>query len=277
MPTVALALLHLVVLIHVDDDHRLLQAARQAWEQGQQEEAVQLATQAIERNPKNPDGALLRGTMLASLRKHALAVKDFDRVLELDPRRAEAHHLRGCERFKLGLFKDSIDDFDRYLAMRPQERAGHWQRGITLYYAGRFEDGKKQFEHYEQVDTNDVENAVWHFLCNARAHGVDKARSQLLKIGRDRRAPMTEVYELFAGRAKPEEVLAAATAGAPPAELRNRQLFYAHLYLGLYGEVMNDPKLALQHLTKAADDHRISHYMGDVARVHRDLLKSPHQ
>ncbi len=26
-------------------------------------------------------------------------------------------------------------------------------------------------------------------------------------------------------------------------------------------------------MTKAADDYRIGHYMGDVARVHRDLLK----
>lgn len=274
MSAVAIALLHSLVLIHADNDHRLLQSARQAWEKGQQEEAVNLATQAIGRNPNNPDGPLLRGTMLASLRKHAAAVVDFDRVLALDPRRAEAHHLRGCERFKLGRFKDSIDDFDRFLEMRPQERAGHWQRGIALYYAGRFEEGKQQFERYEQVDTNDVENAVWHFLCNARANGIDKARSQLLKIGRDGRVPMTEVYELFAGRAKPDAVLAKATAGEPLAELRNRQLFYAHLYLGLYWEVLNEPKLALQHLTKAVDEHLIGHYMGDVARVHRDMLKS---
>ena len=64
--------------------------------------------------------------------------------------------------------KESLADFDKFLALRPAEKNGHWKRGISLYYAGRFEDGKKQFEGYENVDTNDVENAVWHFLCNAR-------------------------------------------------------------------------------------------------------------
>ena len=46
-----------------------------------------------------------------------------------------------------------------------------------------------------------------------------------------------------------------------------------HLYLGLYYEATGDGRLALEHLTKAADDHPFPHYMGDVARVHRDLLR----
>jgi lipoprotein NlpI len=123
------------------------------------------------------------------------------------------------------------------------------------------------------VDTNDVENAVWHYLCNARAAGVEKARAGLLKIGKDRRVPMTEVYALFAGKAKPEDVLTAARAGDPRGEELKRRLFYAHLYLGLYYETEGDKKKAREHITKAADDYRIGHYMGDVAVVHRDLLK----
>jgi len=72
--------------------------------------------------------------------------------------------------------------------------------GITCYYAGKFDEGKKQFEGYEQVDTNDVENAVWRYLCMAKSVGVEKARAQILKIGRDKRKPMMEVYALFAAR-----------------------------------------------------------------------------
>jgi lipoprotein NlpI len=118
-----------------------------------------------------------------------------------------------------------------------------------------------------------VENAVWHFLCAARADGIEKARANLLKIGQDRRVPMMEVYALFSGKLKPADVVMAAEAGDLPAERRNAQRFYAHLYLGLYAEVTGDKKLALEHLTTAADKHRIGHYMWDVARVHRDLLK----
>src|SRR5262249_17849708 len=95
----------------------------------------------------------------------------------------------------------------------------------------------------------------------------------LLKIGRDRRVPMMEVYSLFGGKIKPADVLAAVEAGDVPAEQRNAQRFYAHLYLGLYAEATGDRKQAVEHLTIAADKRRIGHYMWDVARVHRDLLK----
>jgi lipoprotein NlpI len=102
--------------------------------------------------------------------------------------------------------------------------------------------------------------------------GVEKARAAMLKIGKDRRVPMTEVYDLFRGRLKPADVLTAAEAGKPsPAQL-NQRLFYAHLYLGLYYESLKEDKKALEHLT-AATEHRIGHYMWDVARVHRDLLR----
>jgi lipoprotein NlpI len=81
---------------------------------------------------------------------------------------------------------------------------------------------------------------------------------------------MMEVYALYAGKSKPEEVLEAAKTtdkNAKP-EVRRHQLFYAHLYLGLYYEVIGNKKLAREHITKAAKDYVIGHYMGDVARVH---------
>jgi len=68
-------------------------------------------------------------------------------------------------------------------------------------------------------------------------------------------------------------VLAAVETGRPSAAERNQRLFYAHLYLGLYYEAAGDQKRALEHLRKAADDHKIGHYMWDVARVHVDLRR----
>jgi lipoprotein NlpI len=143
-------------------------------------------------------------------------------------------------------------------------------RGISYYYVGRYEEGRRQFAAYEKVDTNDVENAVWHYLCNARLIGADKARAELLKIGRDRRAPMTEVYALFAGTARPADVLAAA--GAVRKAEQAPANFLAHLYLGLYYESIRDEKKMLEHMKQAADA-RLGGYMGDVARVHLMVRK----
>src|SRR5204863_2991600 len=114
--------------------------------------------------------------------------------------------------------------------------AQHWQRGISCYYAGRYDDGRKQFELHQTVNPNDVENAAWHFLSVARSAGLAKARASLLPVSGDSRVPMTQIYALFAGKAKADDVLAAAQGGyASPAKL-NRHLFYSHLYVGLYYE-----------------------------------------
>jgi lipoprotein NlpI len=259
--------------VRAADVNDLLEKGRAALARGMAKEALELTDKAVAAAPKNAEALLLRGIVHEALENHKEAIADFDRVLAIDPKTAEAYNHRGSEQFKLGHLAESLADFDRFLELRPDEKPGHWKRGTTLYYLGKFDEGRKQFEGYEKVDTNDVENAVWHYLCTARLLGADKARAKLLKIGKDARVPMMEVYALFGGKAKAEDVLAAAEDGRPaPAQLRQR-LFYAHLYLGLYAEVNGDKKKALEHLEKAAGEYRIGHYMGDVARVHAELLR----
>jgi len=259
--------------VRAESPEEFQKQAAEALDKGDKAKAIELATKAIELDPKDARGYLFRGKLREAMQQHAEAVADFDKCLERDPKLADAYQRRGCEQFKRGLVAESVADFDKYLELKPDAKAGHWQRGISLYYAGKFEEGRKQFEGYEKVDTNDVENAVWHFLCAARIDGVDKARANMLKIGKDKRVPMSQVYSLYHGDVKPADVLAAAeNADLKPAE-RDQALFYAHLYIGLYYEVAGDKKQALEHLELAADKYRIGHYMGDVARVHRDLLK----
>lgn len=203
--------------------------------------------------------------------KATAAIADYDRALALDPKLAAAYDGRGSEQFKLGQIEKSIQDFDRYLELRPDQEPWHWKRGISYYYAGRFDEGRRQFEGYQTVDDNDVENAVWRYLCMARDKSVEVARDDMLKIKRDPRVPMMEVYELYSGRARAEDVLAAAKAGEPTADELNARMFYAHLYLGLYYESLGDAKQAREHI-EAAREHKIGHYMWNVADVHAKRL-----
>lgn len=250
----------------------LLAEARLAFERGESQQALEVADSAVANDPKNPRAVFVRGLFYEALNDHRRAIDDFDRTLKLNPRHADAYDHRGSEAFKLGRIDDSIADFDRAIEIDPARQRGHWKRGISYYYAGRYDEGRKQFESYQTFDDNDVENAVWRYLCMARSVGVDKARQEILKIKDDRRVPMMQVYALYAGRLKPDDILAAARAGDPsPAELNSR-LFYAELYLGLYDEAAGRPKQAAEHLA-AAVSHRIGHYMWDVARVHAELLK----
>src|SRR5690606_32471165 len=214
----------------------LLQAARAAFDRGDTQRVLELAGRAIRADEGNTRGWSLRGAMHAALGKHQEAVNDFTAALRLDPQAAELLNRRGMEQFKLGRIKESIEDFDRYIALRPEQERSHWQRGISYYYAGRYADGAKQFSAYQTYDDNDVENAVWRYLCMARNEGVAKARELLLRIKQDPRVPMMQIYALYKGELKPEDVLAAARAGDPSSRELNTRLFYAHLYLGLYYE-----------------------------------------
>ncbi len=248
--------------------------ASAALERGQYSNAVALASEAITREPGNFRAWAIRGRAYSLLKKPALAIPDFSQSLKLEPSSASLYQARGEDYFRLGRFKESVADFDRYLELVPGQKPYHWQRGISLYYAGEFAEGRKQFELHQTVNTHDVENAVWHFLCAARASGLEKARASLIPIEGDSRIPMSQVHQLFAGKLKPAEVLEAARAGSPSANELNNRLFYAHLYLGLYFEAIGDAAAAREHIFKSAAEFSADHYMGDVARSHAAVLRS---
>lgn len=251
----------------------LLAQAKAAFAGGDSDQALELAGQAIQRDRKNARPAFVRGVIYEALDRHEPAIADFNRAIQLDPRHADAYDHRGSEQFKLGRIAESIADFDRAIELDPTRERGHWKRGISYYYAGKYRLGRKQFESYQTFDDNDVENAVWRYLCMARGESADKARRELLKIKDDPRVPMMQVYAMFAGRAQPADVLAAAQGGEPSPEELNGRLFYAELYVGLYYDAAGLRDQAAEHLG-AAVKHRIGHYMWDVARIHAESLKS---
>lgn len=177
---------------------------------------------------------------------------------------ASAHQRRGEIHFQNARIEESVADFDQFLKYYPDEAPSHWQRGISLYYAGEYQKGVDQFELHRTVNPEDVENAVWHFLCKVRAPGgsVEVAQKDYIPIQHDGRVPMMTVHKLFGGKAVPEDVLAAAAGGG------NRAKFYADLYVGLYYEATGDAEQALAFIARAAENASANGYMGDVARVH---------
>ena len=281
MKLIALALATFVAATHVSaqpvrpkeaDPSELAKQVIAAYEKGDVKQSLALATKFIEAAPKNPQSWSLRGRIHSAQRQHELAAADLAEIPKLTPQSASAWQQSGVEYFRAGKIKESITAFDKFLELVPDQKPQHWQRGISLYYAGRFKDGKEQFEIHQTVNSNDVENAVWHFLCAARADGIEKARKGLIPIEGDSRVPMAQVHQLFAGKAKPEDVLAAAKAA--PAEGRSGEpLFYANLYLGIYFEAIGDAKQARDYIFKAAERANQNGYMGDVARIHAEILR----
>jgi lipoprotein NlpI len=175
---------------------------------------------------------------------------------------------RAVRDFEQARVTEAAIGFDTLAKLVPNQAPELWQRGIALYYAGRYKDCREQFESHRTVNPNDVENAVWHFLCVAREESPQRARAAILPVGPDDRVPMLEIYEMFQGKRRPENVL-------PTGETRPSAQFYAELYLGLYFEAIGNKPLALQHITAAAVDRFASAggYMHKVAKVHLTLLQ----
>lgn len=270
------SLLGLFVILsgHADDasNSATVRQIQQAIQKRDFAKAQQLCDQLIQASPQDANLFYLRGRVWAMQRKHAQAIADFDQALKLNPQLAAAYDARGDAKLKSGQITQAIADFDKFLAFEPKFRPEHWRLGIAYYYADRFADGVKLFELHRTVNPEDVENAVWHFLCNARATNLAKAREQLIPISGDTRVPMKEVHRLFAGKAQPQEVLAAAQK--EQGEAKTIAMFYAHLYLALYYEALGDRQKTLEHLQPAVEKYPISHYMWDVAKVHWDRMQA---
>lgn len=179
--------------------------------------------------------------------------------------RAKSYIQRGMIQFKLARIDESIADFDRAEQLDPSVTPYLWQRGLSYYYAERFSEGAKQFEIDLSVNTQDVEETVWRYLCIARDRGTKAARKSLLPVKNDPRRVMGQIYDLFAGNCTPEAVLAAGDREG------KRGQFYSHLYLGLYCEVAGDVPGAKTYILAAASQYPLDDYMWHLTRIHAQL------
>jgi lipoprotein NlpI len=258
----------------VEKATKLAEEAAAAYEKGKSDEAVKLARDAIKLDPKNPGSYFVLGSALLKLRQNEEAEKAFTEVIKLQPKATAAYDRRGDARLKSGKFAGAVADFDEYLKANPKAAPDHWRRGLALYYAGKFKEGAEQFNAAEGDAREDVENSVWHYLCNARATSPKKAREEIIPVTKDARVPMKQVLELFAGKLKPQDVIDAAEKAKLEGDKLQSARFYANLYVALYYESEGDAKNALEHLTAAVEKYKIADYMWDVANADLKTLKA---
>lgn len=262
------------------DAASLVDIARAALAAGKLDEAAAKARKAIDAAPADARPRLLLATIHEQRRAYRDAAVAYSDILSLKglplapSSAAEIHDRRGSAHFLAGEIDASIADFDKAIELDPGRLAGHWKRGISYYYAGRFAEGRRQFEAYQTVDANDVENAVWCYICRAKEESLVAAAKQLLPIQRDRRVPLMEIYRLFAGQGTADDVLAVARAGSPSEQELRERLFFAQLYLGLWHEVRGRSAESLAAMREAATHASDSGYMWDVPRVHLQLRSS---
>lgn len=211
--------------------------------------------------------------------EQARIVTELTAQIATAPKSLEKYSQRGDAYFFLGEFEKALADYEQMVTLNPELAAGHWRRGIADFYAGKFKAAAEQFELYHSYDDVDRENGIWRYLSQFKAHGREKARQGLLKYKKDDRQPFPDVYQLFAGKLTPDEILKKIRDAQLDDEERQKRLFYAELYIGLNYDVEQEPRQALTHLRAATAIPwpRAAgygpNYMWHVGRLHAWLLE----
>ena len=262
-------------LTNAADVDEFVRQARAALKKGDAAAAMEAARKAVEADPKVPTAVFIRGEAYAAQRKHAEAIKDYEAALALDktyPRRR-----RPARRGAVQARPDPGVDrrLQRLPEAFPKDEPGHWRRGISFYYAGKYAEGAKQFYDGRVVFGADVENAFWHFLCNARKDGVEKARKDLLALDGAGQARSDDAHLRHAS-GEGETGRGHRNGGKGEARRRRRRprpCSTPTCTSALYFEADGDADMCKEHLTAAVEKYKIGHYMWDVANVHLARMK----
>ncbi|HYE31255.1 MAG TPA: tetratricopeptide repeat protein, partial [Methylomirabilota bacterium] len=154
---------------------RLKKETRIAIMEGKTNVALAKADELINLDKEFPEFWYFRATLLERYSQYDKAISDAKEYLRLKKNAPDAHQYLGTLYFKNSQFTESVKEFREVTKLQPEHKAEHWQLGISLYYAGLAAEGRDQFELHQTVNTGDLENAAWHFLCVAAAESPEKA------------------------------------------------------------------------------------------------------
>ncbi|WCJ32466.1 Tetratricopeptide repeat (TPR)-like superfamily protein [Euphorbia peplus] len=173
---------------------------------------------------------------------------------------------RGRALFRQGDVEGSLSEFEKAIELDPNQRAHLWEMGISLYYLNRFKEGAEQFRLDAIKNSNDTEESIWCFLCEAQFYGAVKARKKFLKrmVHRDQRPVMRKAYKIFKDGGDLEKFVNAFSR-------KPEDYLYASLYVGLYYEAQDEENASKRHIViayKSPYGQSGHDYMRDVAKVH---------
>ena len=205
-------------------------------------------------------------------------VADCTARLTTDPKDVDLYSKRADAYFFLADFPEAVADYEKMVELNPKMDAEHWRRGIARFYAGKYPEAAKQFEDYHSFDDVDRENGIWRYFSQFKAHGAEKARAGLLLYKKDDREPFPSVYKLFSKDMTAEQVLGRIEKAELSASEREKQVFYASLYVGLNEALEGRAESARQHL-KVSTANKWGptagygpNYMWHVGRLQFDIL-----
>ena len=183
---------------HVDALHTM---ALICHAKGQQVEALQFISAAMQVRKPAPAILLNRGIILTALARPEEALESFEQAIKLKSKFAEAHFNRGNALSALGRDEEALEAYKKAIVIKPDLTDAHFNRGVLLLKLGRYDEALKATERALALNPR-----------HAKAHNTHGAT--LVKLGR---------YE--EALASHEQALAIDPAYAVACNNRNRVLY----------------------------------------------------
>ncbi len=151
----------------VDTFDKLVSEAAAAREQNETARAIQLYSQAIQLNPKWPDGWWFLGSLQYDVGSYAPARDAITHFLELTPNAGPATALRGLCEFETGEYPQALADIQKGISLGAASQPRNAQilryhEGLLLTKLGRFEDALKSYAYFaeNQITSPDLLLAI---------------------------------------------------------------------------------------------------------------------
>jgi tetratricopeptide (TPR) repeat protein len=103
------------------------------------ERALELATKAVQADPRSAGAHLMQGHAQFQLEQHEAAVASYDRAIALKSDFADAHFHRGNALNEMGKYQAAVGSFDKALEFRPNGAEIHNNRGNALRNLSRYD------------------------------------------------------------------------------------------------------------------------------------------
>ena len=188
----------------------------------------------------------------------------WNKKLRISPFDARNYIYRGMTYFKLARLETSLKDFNQAEKLNPQLTPYLWPRGLVYYYLAKYAQGARQFELDLSVQSQDIEETLWYYLCMAQLENPSEAKECLLPVKFDSRLIMRQIYQFFRGESSLQNLLAVGRRESVYA------VFYSNLYAGLYFDAHGDTLRAQFYINQAVK-YPINDYMWYLACVHQKL------
>jgi tetratricopeptide (TPR) repeat protein len=137
------------------DSEKVHLAAEQGWaydQLGQRQDAMAAYVHAIDLDPGNAEGYMMRARSHLRHGEMREALADADDAVRLDHDSAAAFRLRGSVQTETKDYGDALDDLDRAVALDPKNAMGYGLRGVAYYRHG--DESKAETDFAKAAEIN---------------------------------------------------------------------------------------------------------------------------